>query len=333
MGKKLFLFSMTLRKTTSIHDPYPPGITRTIRRFLLFLPLAGWYPLFAAPPAETAPPAVDPQSARYQSVLFDKLEVTEDVVFRTALNRKGNAEELKLDIYRPAGDTETQRPALLWIHGGGFQPGNDKRQKYIVAMATEFARRGYVCMAPDYRVRENPKTDFQGTLQDAVEDCRAALQWMRAESRTYGLDPKRIAVGGGSAGGMTAVSLVLLENNQAVRSGRAGVFALINLWGSPAEGTMLGTVNRNFPPTLIVHGTADTTVPFSQSELLAGQLKEVGVANQLFPLSGAPHTPMQHLPAIVDACAKFLFDILTQPPPGTELPPAGQTAPPNPAGN
>ena len=249
---------------------------------------------------------------RYMNPLFAKVEVKENIPFRTVTNNKGASEELRLDVYRPSGDKETARPAILWIHGGGFRPGNDKKQKYIVVMATEFARRGYVSVAPDYRVRENPKADFQGTLRDAVEDCRAALQWMKSESNTLGMDPLRMAVGGGSAGGMTAVSLVALENNRAARSGDPGIFALVNLWGSPVLSSLLSEIDRRFPPTVIVHGKLDKTVPFEQSVQLAARLKEVGIPCHLFAIPDAAHTPSEHLPAIVETCAKFLHEILVK---------------------
>jgi acetyl esterase/lipase len=72
------------------------------------------------------------EPGRYQSVVFEKVAVQRDVVFHTATNVKGVAEALKLDVYQPEGDRERGRPAILWLHGGGFRPPNDKQQKYIV---------------------------------------------------------------------------------------------------------------------------------------------------------------------------------------------------------
>ena len=58
------------------------------------------------------------QPVRYQSVVFDKVDVKRNVEFRTATNAKGQSETLKLDVYQPAGDSERSRPAVLWLHGG-----------------------------------------------------------------------------------------------------------------------------------------------------------------------------------------------------------------------
>lgn len=250
--------------------------------------------------------AVFAQTGRYESVVFNEVDLTSDVVFRTAKSFQGKDETLKLDVYKPASDTERRRPAILWIHGGGFRPPNDKQQKYIVAMATAFAKRGYVCVSADYRVRAEQEADRMPILRDAVEDCRAALAWMKSHAAELGIDPQRLAVGGGSAGGMVAVSLVALENAEAARNRTTPLFALINLWGSPKDGFMMGDVDKSYPPTVIVHGTADQSVPFAQSETLVARLKAAGIRHELLPIPGAPHTPTAHLEAIVKTTAAFV---------------------------
>jgi len=249
-------------------------------------------------------------SVRYRQPVFEKVDITRGVVFRSASNAKGVTEELRLDVYHPAGDTLRARPAIIWIHGGGFRTGTDRTQKYIVALSTQFAQRGYVSVAPDYRVRAEGLVDRMPPLRDAVEDCRAALEWVRNHAAEYGIDPSKMAVGGGSAGGMTAVSLVAVENTDAAKTARPKIFALIDLWGSPAAGVMMGDVDRNYPPTLIVHGTADQTVPFSQSEALAARLKSAGIEHELMPIAGGAHTPTDHLDAIVETTAAFLYSAL-----------------------
>jgi len=226
----------------------------------------------------------------------------------------GQAKDLTLDVYQPSGDASTVRPAILWIHGGGFKPGTDKRQKYIVTMATEFAKRGYVSVAPDYRVRQDPKADAMGTLRDAVADCRAALAWIRANREAYRIDPGRIVVAGGSAGGKTAVSLVIVENADA-RAGQARpIVALVDLWGSPEASLMLGEIDSRFPPTVIVHGTKDESVPFALSEALAGKLKANGIDHVLMPIPDAPHTPIDHMAEILETTATFLARVLNREP-------------------
>jgi acetyl esterase/lipase len=223
------------------------------------------------------------------------------------VNAAGADETLTLDLYQPAGDTERRRPAILWIHGGGFRPGNDKRQKYIVTFATEFAKRGFVSVAPDYRVRSELGQDRLPALRDALDDCRAALAWIRAHANEYGVDASRIAVGGGSAGGMIAVNLAAVEGRS---SGDAGVFALIDLWGSPAASLKATPIGPRFPPAILIHGTADELVPFAQSEALASELAASGVPHELRAIQGAPHTPTAAMADILEWTSAFVYRAL-----------------------
>jgi len=252
--------------------------------------------------------AGQPGARRYRDAVFPSVSISEHVPFRQAVNVKGAVDALTMDVYQPAGDAEDRRPAILWIHGGGFRPGNDKRQKYIVTMATEFAKRGYVCFAPDYRVRAEIGPDRLPALKDALEDCREALGWVRSHAAEYRVDPARVAVGGGSAGGMVAVNLAALEGTPSGAS--KGVFALVDLWGSPAPALKVAGVGPNFPPTIIVHGTADELVPFGQSEQLAAELKAHGVPHELRAIPGAPHTPTTAMSDILDWTSAFVFRAL-----------------------
>ena len=121
---------------------------------------------------------------------------------------------------------------ILWLHGGGFRPGNDKRQSYIVRLATEFAARGYVGVAANYRVREDPGPDWPAAVRDAVADPRLALDWVRANAAAYRMDTRRIALAGGSAGGMIVHNLCH-DPEAPVDAGRDGIRAAISLWGPP----------------------------------------------------------------------------------------------------
>jgi acetyl esterase/lipase len=245
---------------------------------------------------------------RYRDATFAEVAVSGDVPFRQAVNAAGVLQGLTLDVYQPAGDTEARRPAILWFHGGGFRPGNDKRQKYIVTMATAFAKRGFVSVAPDYRVRADVGPDRMPALKDALEDCRDALVWVRAHAADYRIDASRIAIGGGSAGGMIAVNLAAVEGKPNGRG--SGVFALVDLWGSPAASLRTAAVGPGFPPTIIVHGTADELVPFSQSEQLAAELTQHGVTHELHAVAGAPHTPTAAMPDILQWTSAFVYTAL-----------------------
>jgi acetyl esterase/lipase len=254
------------------------------------------------------PATAQPAANRYREAVFTDVSVSEHIAFRQAVNAAGANETLTLDVYQPAGDTELRRPAILWIHGGGFRPGNDKRQKYIVTMASAFAKRGFVSVAPDYRVRAEVGSDRLPALRDALEDCRAALAWLRAHAEEYHVDASRIAVGGGSAGGMIAVNLAAIEGRPA---GQSGVFAPVNLWGSPQAALRVAPIGPQFPPTIVVHGTADELVPFAQSESLAAELAASGVTHELRAIQGAPHTPTAAMADILDWTSAFVYRALT----------------------
>jgi acetyl esterase/lipase len=197
---------------------------------------------------------------------------------------------------------------ILWLHGGGFRPGNDKRQSYIVRLATEFAGRGYVGVAADYRVRADPGPDWTAAVRDAVADARLALDWVRANAAAYRMDARRIVLAGGSAGGMIVHNLCH-DPESPVDAGRDGICAAVSLWGPPRpEARLFAGVNPRCPPTLFIHGTADALVPYHLSPELLAELNAAGVEGALLTFEGAPHTPVMHMDEIIAAIASFLDD-------------------------
>ena len=246
---------------------------------------------------------------------FERVDVTRDVPFATVRDVDGAEVRLTLDVYEPAGDTTSVRPAIVWVHGGGFRPGVDKKQGYIVTLATAFARRGYVSIAPDYRVRSAPDRDRPGTIRDAVADTRAALEWLREKSGDLRVSPERITVAGGSAGGRTAAGLAAAETGAAARPGAAAPCGTVVLWGGPDPSWELAPPTSRFPPTLLIHGTKDVTVPYEHSERLAVALRGQGVDTVLLPLPDAAHTPTEHIDLIVETIARFLDRVCGAGPP------------------
>jgi acetyl esterase/lipase len=104
----------------------------------------------------------------------------------------------KLDLYlpvsRPAG---TRSPALVWIHGGGWKGGakSDGRARQVCTIA---AQAGYVAVSIDYKLGT-------GAWPVNLQDCKNAVRFLRAKADEFGIDPARIAIGGGSAGGHLAL--------------------------------------------------------------------------------------------------------------------------------
>jgi len=236
------------------------------------------------------------------------VSVESDIIFAHAPKTDGELEALRLDLYLPEDDGVALRPVIFWFHGGGFRPGNDKQQKYIVRLATEFAGRGYVGIAPDYRVRADPEPDWTAAVRDAVADARLALDWARANAAAYRIDPRRIALAGGSAGGMIVHNLCH-DPAAPLDAARDGICAAISLWGPPRpEARLFASVNPRCPPTLFIHGTADALVPYHLSPDLHAELRAVGVQAELLTFEAAPHTPVMHMAQIVAAIADFLAD-------------------------
>lgn len=232
----------------------------------------------------------------------DAVARIEDIAFVEVTNISGEQETLRLDIYLPPGQAAGPRPAVLWFHGGGFRPGNDKRQVYIPMFARAFAARGYVGIAPDYRLRDDAMSDFAGTIADCVADGRQALEWVRAHAAEYGIDPARLALAGGSAGGMLVLHLV-----HTATAPLEGVRAVIDLWGTPGgQWQHFGHIRTDCPPTFIVHGTGDELVPYENSQRLAAELERAGIQHTFLTIPGAPHTPLEHFEEMVKAVETFL---------------------------
>jgi PKD repeat protein len=252
-----------------------------------------------------------------------------------------------LDLYQPVGDTNTSRPVIVWIHGGSLQTGTDKTQGYIVTYCTDFAKRGYVCMAIDYRVRASSSyscsTDKDWcklpAMREAATDTDLAFKWIRANAATYNINTNWMFVAGGSAGGMVAGNWAYVNGTNApalpaTTFNHHGIIAVGDLWGSSEfpKRWYMGVVNTNVdnvapyhylncgaPPTVIIHGTADTTVPIQNSIDLSNQLAAVGVPLEFNKIQGAGHTPTSYNnliePWVANFFAKYWLAALTSAPP------------------
>ncbi len=103
---------------------------------------------------------------------------------------EGGDEAQKLDIYFPIKAPESPLPLVIHIHGGGWM-GGSKFPCPIAHMVTK----GYIVASVEYRFSQKAKFPAQ------IQDCQAAIRWLRANRETYHIDPTRVGVGGGSAGG------------------------------------------------------------------------------------------------------------------------------------
>lgn len=147
----------------------------------------------------------EPMGFRYVHHVFEDVEVTENIVYGTATTAGGDQIELRLDIYEPAGDTAEQRPAMMWMFGGAWIAG-DRQQ--MAAYAEDSARRGYVGVTIDYRIRPGAINEIVDAAWDAYDDSVAAAEWLADNAADYGIDPDAIVAGGVSAGAINALHLL-----------------------------------------------------------------------------------------------------------------------------
>ena len=221
----------------------------------------------------------------------------------------GAGRKEKLDLYFPSGDFRSNRPAVVFIHGGGFT-GGDKAEYRSASVSADLCRAGYVVVSCNYVL--GPK-DKPGVWPQNIADCRNAVRWVRAHAKELGVNPDKIAVAGGSAGGYLALMVGLSDDKTGpggdpAAKHSAKVSAVIDMYGvvsfakrgkgevpgtSPAEQAAYlpeSQCDAQDPAVLILHGTADTTVDIAQSDDMAKALRAAKTPFEYIVVEGAPHT-------------------------------------------
>ncbi|MCB9820553.1 alpha/beta hydrolase [Candidatus Nomurabacteria bacterium] len=209
-------------------------------------------------------------------------------------------------------------PVMIWIHGGGFGPGGTNTAK---GFEDDFTKYGYAIAAIEYRSMEVALFPAQ------VEDIKGAIRYMRANSSSLGIDPNNIFVLGTSSGGLIA-SLTGVTSGDSAFEGNTGgntsyssrPTAVINLFGSlvknqiddisssilPFTYEIFGCapygscpdrtdlaidnyLNAGDPPFLIIHGTVDQTVPYTESTELVPLMQAAGISTTFITATGYGH--------------------------------------------
>lgn len=133
-------------------------------------------------------------------------EISEGVTFlKDQVYKKLGERELKADVYYPKKKIKENYPGVILIHGGGWRSGNKSQTN---AMAIALANAGYVSVCVEYRL------SLEAKYPEAVYDIKAAIRWMRASSKKFNLDTKKIATLGMSAGGQLATLVGFTSNNK-----------------------------------------------------------------------------------------------------------------------
>lgn len=237
----------------------------------------------------------------------ENIEVFQDLTYKHV-----DSIDLNLDIYK-SRELKEAAPVLIFIHGGSWSKG--KRSDYLPYLL-DYAKKNYITATVSYRL------SGVAPFPAALEDVKCAIRWIRANASKYNIDPDRIGVVGGSAGGHLAMMLGYTDENEYTTeckdSVSSHVNAIVNFYG-PVDLTtpyareqgactyFLGYsysenpglfndasprkyISGNDPPTITFHGTIDSLVPVSQADSLHKWLDEAGVQNEYHRLKGWPHT-------------------------------------------
>jgi acetyl esterase/lipase len=226
---------------------------------------------------------------------------------------KVNNWEGKMDIYLPP---KTPKPTaiVINIHGGGWNHGVKESQTGF----STFFKAGYAIANIEYRLTG------QATAPAAIEDTRCALIYLISNAKTLNIDPNKIVIMGGSAGGHLALMGGLLGNDHRFDTNCTGVegikvaaiidkYGIADVWdwgygtkiksksatnwmGDKAKDeafaktlSPMSYVNKNSPPTFIVHGDADPTVPYQHSVDLHKKYIEMSVKVEFMTIEGGLH--------------------------------------------
>lgn len=231
-------------------------------------------------------------TGKYQDDIASAVDV-ETVKFGEAVNSQGQTQELFMDIYTPQGDQSTDRPVMIFAFGGSFI-GGSRDAEDMVYFATEFAKKGYVCAAIDYRLATVfelfAEENLVKTVVRAIHDGKAAIRYFRQSAEgdnVYNIDPEKVFVGGTSAGGILALNLAYMNKEEKIPtewepwieelggleggSGNPGFCSVPNGVFSFA-GAVVDTnwIDPTVVPAYSAHSTEDQTVPYGFGAPLSG---------------------------------------------------------------
>jgi acetyl esterase/lipase len=234
---------------------------------------------------------------RFRDYVFSTPEISKKIIFGTGISYQGTPDTLVLDFYQPANDTMTKRPLVVIIHGGSFTGGTHD-DGWCVAVGTALALKGYACASIKYRVGIDltkiladltaARAQYSSALYRAIQDSRSAVRFLKGNSATYKIDTNNIFLCGYSAGAITAVHYVHMQQNELSAFGDTtglGPFDIgsyLNVSSTVAgyisyAGAVSDTsiINAGEPPFLAFHGTGDVIVPYGSGPAYGSELMPV----------------------------------------------------------
>ncbi len=243
----------------------------------------------------------------------------------SVLYKKTEQKDLHLSVIKPGGwKASDKRPAIVWFHGGSWTGGSPKQ---FDAQAQHFAKLGFVCVLPQYRLIEK----IPGPPVFPCRDAKSAMRWTRSHAAELGINPERIAAAGGSAGGHLAAFTALVDGtddpgDDLKISPKPAALLLFNPvldngkgeWGSQrvgektAEYSPAHNVTKDAPPAIVFLGTSDKLIPVSTLERFQKNMKDAGIRCDLHLYEGKPHGFFNEEPERTDTMEKseaFLRDL------------------------
>ena len=209
---------------------------------------------------------------------------------------------LKIDIFEPKQKAVAKKlPAIVFFFGGGWTGGSPEQ---FYRQCEYLAGRGMIAMSADYRVKSRHHT----TPAECVKDGKSAVRWVRAHADRLGIDPQRIAAGGGSAGGHVAAAVATAPGLEEAGedtsvSSRPNALVLFNpVFDNGLEGyghdrvkeffpaiSPLHNLRPGTPPTIVFLGTADRLIPVATAKDYQAKMQNNGDRCELRLYDGQPH--------------------------------------------
>lgn len=210
--------------------------------------------------------------------------------------------ELTLHVFNPPGhEAKDKRPAIVFFFGGGWNGGSPDQ---FYPQSEYLASRGMVAISAEYRVKKQHKT----SPRECVQDGKSAVRWVRANSGSLGIDPNKLAAGGGSAGGHVAAAVALTDGfnekgEDLFVSCRPNALVLFNpVFDNGPTGyghdrvkayweafSPMHNLDESAPPTIVFLGTRDSLIPVATAEEYKSRMEALGARCELRLYEGQPH--------------------------------------------